>query len=365
MTESDEYTRWWRAVLTRDGGFDGVFVYAVRSTGIYCRPSCGARKPRQSEVTFFPTAGEARAAGYRPCRRCMPDQAPEPNLHGQTARRLSRFIEEYDSADRPLTLAVMSRYMGLSPSYLQRTFTRIMGVSPRTYADMTRTKRLKTLVRSTMGISDALYEAGYGASSRLYEGSARRLGMTPGAYRKGGDGMRIHYTVVDCPLGRLLVGATEKGVSAVLIGRTDRELIKALGDEYPSAEIVSDSSGLQRYLDALLDYLKGERLTPDLPLDIRITAFQAQVYEALRAIGRGQVRTYGQIAEEIGQPNAARAVGNACAANPAALLIPCHRVVRKGGDPGGYRWGVERKKALLKMERQPDRDESFEQGAGI
>lgn len=364
MKMSTEYPRWWRAVLSRDKTFDDVFVYGVRSTGVYCRPSCGARKPREDQVVFFTTRDGARAAGFRPCRRCLSDDNSGRDLRGEMIR-LSRFIEDYDSPDRPLTLAVMSDYMKLSPSHLQRTFTRIMGVSPRKYAEMMRIKLLKGLVKNGQRVTDALYEAGYGSSSRVYESSAHRLGMTPGAYRKGGAGMRIHYTVVDCILGRLLVGATEKGVSAVLIGRSDRELINALREEYPSAVIVQDSSGLEGYIRALLDYLRDGRSVLDLPLDIRVTAFQARVYEELQKITRGSVRSYSQIAEGIGMAGAARAVGNACAANPTALVIPCHRVVTKSGDPGGYRWGEERKKALLAMERRSDRDELFEQGAGI
>jgi AraC family transcriptional regulator of adaptative response/methylated-DNA-[protein]-cysteine methyltransferase len=279
--------------------------------------------------------------------------------------RLCRFIEEYDSPDRPLTLAVMSDYMKISPHHLQRTFTGIMGVSPRRYAEMSRLKRLKSLVRKGEGVTNALYEAGYGSASRLYEGSARRMGMTPGAYMRGGKGMRIHYAVVDCALGRLLVGATEKGISAVSVGRSDEELERALFDEYPSADIVRDSSGLDGYIEALLAYLEGKQPVLALPRDVRVTAFQARVYEALQAIPYGSVRTYAQVAQAVGAPRAARAVGNACAANPTALLVPCHRVVRADGSVGGYRWGVDRKKTLLDREGESRQDEAFEKGAGI
>jgi AraC family transcriptional regulator of adaptative response/methylated-DNA-[protein]-cysteine methyltransferase len=363
--EAAEYREWWKAVLARDSRLDGVFVYGVRSTGVYCRPSCGARKPREAQVAFFSSEAGARAAGFRPCRRCLPDGAVDRDPNRDMVRRLSRFIEEYDSADRPLTLAIMSDYMKLSPSHLQRTFTRVMGVSPRRYAEMDRVKRLKLLVRDGNEVTRALYEAGYGSSSRLYEGAARRLGMTPGTYKRGGKGMKIGYTVVDCPLGRLLVAATDKGVSAVSIGQSDEVLERALYEEYPSAEIVRDRTGLDEYIGAMLSYLEGKRSVLDLPRDVRVTAFQARVYEALMAIPRGSVRTYRWIAEEIGRPAAARAVGSACAKNPTSLLIPCHRVVRTDGDMGGYRWGVERKRALLAMEREVDKDESFEKGAGI
>jgi AraC family transcriptional regulator of adaptative response/methylated-DNA-[protein]-cysteine methyltransferase len=363
--EATEYREWWKAVQERDRRLDGSFVYGVRSTGIYCRPSCGARKPSEDQVVFFRSAADARAAGFRACRRCLPDKAVDRDPDNDTVRRLSRFIEEYDSADRPLTLAVMSDYMKLSPSHLQRTFTRVMGVSPRRYAEMDRVKRLKLLVRDGNRVTGALYEAGYGSSSRLYEGAARRLGMTPGAYKKGGNGMKIGYTVVDCPLGRLLVAATDKGVSAVSIGQSDGALEKALREEYPEAEIIKDRDGLDEYVRALLSYLEGKRAVLDLPRDVQVTAFQARVYEALVAIPRGSVRTYRRIAEDIGQPKAARAVGSACAKNPTSLVVPCHRVVRMDGDMGGYRWGVERKRAIIDMEKESLGEEVFEKGAGI
>ncbi len=366
--EAGRKQKWAEAVMARDDRMDGVFVYGVSSTRIYCRPSCPARKPREDRLVFFTSGQGARAAGFRPCRRCRPDDAVAGDPHEKMVARLSRFIENYDSPDRPLTLAVMSDYMKISPHHLQRTFTKIMGVSPRRYAEMSRLKRLKSLVRSGEGVTDALYEAGYGSSSRLYEGSAGRLGMTPGAYKKGGKGMRIHYTVVDCPLGRLLVAATGKGVSAVSVGPADEELEKALFDEYPSAEIVRDPSGLEGYIGALMSYLEGKRSILAIPLDVRVTAFQARVYDALQDIPYGAVRTYAQIAEAVGDPGAARAVGNACAANPTALVVPCHRVVRTDGSMGGYRWGVDRKSSLLAGERQSMGEESeveFEKGSGI
>ncbi len=363
--EAIQCPQWWKAVLGRDRSFDGLFVYGVRSTGVYCRPSCGARRPGRDRVVFFDSADEARAEGFRACRRCLPDVAVTADPQTEMVRRLTRFIRDYESPDRPLTLAVMGEYMRLSPSHLQRTFTRIMGVSPRRYAEMNRVKRLKQLVRDGNGVTRALYEAGYGSSSRLYEGADRRLGMTPGAYKKGGKGMKIDYTIVDCPLGRLLVAATDKGVSAISIGKPDEALKKALFEEYPEAEIISDWTGLDEYIEALLKYLDGKQSVLSLPQDVRVTAFQARVYEALRAIPYGSVQTYREVAKEIGDPKAARAVAGACAANPTALVIPCHRVVRTDGSMGGYRWGMELKRALLEMERQLDTEESFENGAGI
>ncbi|MBN2223670.1 MAG: methylated-DNA--[protein]-cysteine S-methyltransferase [Deltaproteobacteria bacterium] len=363
--DTKEYRQRWEAVLARDRSFDGLFVYGVRSTGVYCRPSCGARKPREEKVTFFASAQDARSAGFRACRRCMPDEPVNRDPQKEMVRRLSRFIEDYDSADRPLTLAVMSDYMKRSPSHLQRTFTRIMGVSPRRYAEISRLERFKAMLRDGRGVTPALYEAGYGSSSRLYEGANRRLGMTPGAYKKGGKGMKIRYIVVGCPLGRLLTAGTDKGISAVSLGASDEVLERALYDEYPSAQIVRDRAGLEGYVEALLKYLEGRGEVLDIPRDVRATAFQARVYEALTAIPYGVIRTYGQVAEAMGDPKAARAVGGACAVNPTALVVPCHRVIGADGGIGGYRWGVERKRALLTLEQERNRDESFEDGAGI
>jgi AraC family transcriptional regulator of adaptative response/methylated-DNA-[protein]-cysteine methyltransferase len=292
----------------------------------------------------------AEQAGFRPCRRCRPSEAAIQDLQIKRVQSLCRYIESYDSPDQPLTLMAMSEHVHLSPHHLQRTFKRIMGITPRQYAEACRLGRLKALVREGETVTRALYEAGYGSSSRLYEGVSTRMGMTPGTYLQGGKGMRIRYTIGYCPLGRLLVAATEKGVCAVSIGKTDETLEAALSSEYPGAEIHRDRGGLSEYVAALLKYFDGKQPNLDLPLDVRVTAFQWRVYEALRAIPYGQTRTYGEIAEVIGDPKAVRAVARACAKNPTAIVIPCHRVVRKDGSLGGYRWGVERKKTLLAHE---------------
>jgi len=343
---------WWKAVLARDNRFDGVFVYGVRSTGIYCRPSCASRRPRQNQVTFFPMPRDAEGAGFRPCRRCRPDEAVARDQRLEWVRRLCGTLEGHDYLDGPLTLAAMAESMHLSPEHLQRTFRRVMGVTPRQYADACRLRRLKSLVKNGANVTHALYEAGYGSSSRLYERALPRMGMTPGTYRKGGKGMHIRYTIVDCPLGRLLVAATEKGISAVSVGTSDPSLTSALSREYPAAEIRRDGTGLKEYVCTLLRYLGGGKPRLDLPLDIQVTAFQWKVYEALRAIPYGDTRTYEEIARAVGRPKAVRAVGRACATNPAALVIPCHRVVRKGGSLGGYRWGTETKQILLENEKE-------------
>jgi AraC family transcriptional regulator of adaptative response/methylated-DNA-[protein]-cysteine methyltransferase len=326
---------WWEAVLARDKGSDGVFVYGVRSTGIYCRPSCSARRPRREQVTFFPVPEAARQAGFRSCRRCRPDETVTQNPQVKMVQQLCRYIEQYDSPDQPLTLMAMSEQVNVSPHHLQRTFKRIMGISPRQYAEAWRVRRLKKLFKEGETITSALYEVGYGSSSRLYERASSRLGMTPGAYLRGGRGMRIRYTIVNCPLGRLLVAATEKGVCAVSIGKSDEPLEAALSSEYPAAEIHRDRAGLNEYMIALLKYFDAKQPHLDLPLDLQVTAFQWRVYEALRSIPYGDTRTYGEIAGAIGLPSAVRAVARACATNPAAIVIPCHRVVRKDGGLGG------------------------------
>jgi AraC family transcriptional regulator of adaptative response/methylated-DNA-[protein]-cysteine methyltransferase len=275
-------------------------------------------------------------------------------------QRLCRYIEKYDSPDQPLTLANMSGHVHVSPNHLQRIFKHMMGISPRQYAEARRLHRLKRLIKEGETVTRAIYEAGYGSSSRLYEGVSTRMGMTPGAYRRGGEGMRIRFTIVSCPLGRLLVAATEKGICAVSIGKTDKTLEAALSSEYPAAEIHWDQDGLLGYVTALLEYFSGKQLHLDLPLDVQVTAFQCRVYEALRAIPYGHTRTYGEIAGAIGHPRAVRAVARACAANPTAIVIPCHRVIRKDGGTGGYRWGLERKKTLLAKERGKVTDNSPE-----
>jgi AraC family transcriptional regulator of adaptative response/methylated-DNA-[protein]-cysteine methyltransferase len=292
----------------------------------------------------------AEQAGFRPCRRCRPDESVIQDPQVKRVQQLCRYIESYDSPDSSLTLAEMGGHMRVSPHHLQRTFKRIMGITPRQYAEACRLRRLKGLVRKGTAITRALYEAGYGSSSRLYEGASARMGMTPGTYLRGGEGIRIRYTIVDSPLGRLLVAATRRGICAVSIGKSDQSLQTALLNEYSAAKIHWDKAGLKDYVTALLKYLNGKLPSLDLPLDVQVTAFQWKVYEALKAIPYGHTRTYKEIAKAIGRPKAVRAVARACATNPAAVVIPCHRVVRKDGSLGGYRWGLERKKTLLEKE---------------
>jgi AraC family transcriptional regulator of adaptative response/methylated-DNA-[protein]-cysteine methyltransferase len=337
----------WQAVLERDARFDGGFYYAVRSTGVYCRPSCPSRRPRREQVTFYATREAASAGGFRPCKRCQPER--DQTSRAELVERAIRLIE---NAEEPLPLEALGRELSSSPFHLQRVFKAATGLTPRQYAAGLRAGRFKEQVRRAAGtVTGALYEAGYGSSSRLYEESNHRLGMTPSTYRSGGKAMQIQTTIVDCPLGRMLVAATERGVCAVSLGKEDASLQAMLRDEYPAAAIQPSAEGLQHEVHALLDYLNGEQPRLDLPLDVQATAFQLRVWEELRRIPYGETRTYTQVAEAIGRPKAVRAVANACANNPAALVNPCHRVIRRDGSLGGYRWGLERKQALLAGER--------------
>lgn len=336
----------WAAFAARDARYDGRFVVGVRSTGIYCRPSCPARRPLRQNVVFYPVGDVAEREGYRPCRRCRPEEA---SAQARAVEQASRYIKEH--LDRNVTLDELGDVVGLSPHHLQRTFKRMLGISPRAYADALRLGTVKSGLRER-DVTTAIYDAGYGSSSRLYERAPGQLGMTPGVYRRGGQGMSIGYTIADSRLGRLLVGATEHGVSAIYLGDDDAELEAELRAEYPAAEIVRDTSGLDGWIAAIVAHLAGQQPHLDLPIDVQTTAFKRRVWEALREIPYGATRGYAEIARQIGQPTAVRAVASACATNPVALVVPCHRVVRSDGAPGGYRWGVERKEALLAQERR-------------
>lgn len=339
----------WRAVRARDARQDGRFVFGVRSTGIYCRPSCPARKPRPSQVVFFPDPAAAEHAGFRSCKRCHPrDAAPHP--HAELVRRVCAHIEEHAGEER-VTLEALARVARMSPHHLQRTFRGATGISPRQYADAVRLTALKEGLRRKEPVTMAMTEAGYGSSSRLYERSPMALGMTPGDYRAGGAGARIAYTVAKSPIGALLVAATERGICALKIGGDDASLARALREEFPSAELRRDEPALGRWVRAIVNHLSGHATRLDVPLDIRATAFQWRVWEALRGIPYGETRTYQEIARLVGAPKAARAVGHACATNPVAIVIPCHRVVRGDGSLGGYAYGLPVKRQLIDTER--------------
>ena len=343
--------RRWEIVLARDRKFDGTFVYAVRSTHIYCRPSCPSRRPRRQQVEFFDRPEAAELAGFRACRRCRPGAAAAPDPRLPLVRTVCRIIDA--RPDQPASLAALSARAGVTPHRLLRAFRRVLGISPRQYRDARRLDRFKTELRARRGVSPALYEAGYGSTSRVYERAHAHLGMTPGAYRRGAPGARISYTVVPCPLGRLLVATTPRGICRVGIGADVGALEAGLRAEFPGATLRRDRGALAASVSAILEYLEGRAEGLDLPLDVRATAFQRRVWEALCRIPYGATRSYGEVAAAIGKPAATRAVARACATNPAALVIPCHRVVRADGGVGGYRWGIERKKALLEREAAP------------
>jgi AraC family transcriptional regulator of adaptative response/methylated-DNA-[protein]-cysteine methyltransferase len=343
----------WEAVLQRDRDWDGRLFYGVTSTGVACRPSCPSRRPRRDRVRFYATLADALAAGFRPCRRCHPEQltlSPAATL----AVRVKAYLDQH--ADAVVSLQTLAGAVGVSPWHLQRTFVREVGMSPREYAVSRRAARLRDDLRREPSVSRATYSAGFGSSSRLYEHATELLGMTPGAYRRGGQGMEIRYTVVDSPLGRLLVAVTDRGVCAVTLGESDRALERALRQQFPAASVERVDAG-DDWLSGLVAEV-GARIerpgangpqTP--PLDLQGTAFQYRVWQALLAIPVGETRTYQQLARAVGKPRAIRAVANACAANRVAVVVPCHRVIRSDGSLGGYRWGLPRKEKLLAEEK--------------
>lgn len=345
----DESACWW-AVQRRDREQDGKFVYAVRTTGIFCRPSCASRQPRREHVLFFATPEDALAAGFRPCKRCRPLETPTPDERARLVRQACSILEEENEAV-PI-LRALARRLNISPTYLHRVFKELVGMTPRQYAAFKRAEVFKSRLRRGIRVVEAQFEAGYASSSRVMEASNLWLGMTPGQYQKGGKDMKVNYAIVESGMGRLLVAATQRGVCAVRFGEDDSALLAGLREELPSAELVQDHGQLQTWVQGILAYLEGREKQLDLPLDIRATAFQWEVWEALRRIPYGETRTYRQVAESIGKPSAVRAVANACAANPVAVVIPCHRVKRSDGRLGGYRWGIQRKQALLEKEEE-------------
>jgi AraC family transcriptional regulator of adaptative response/methylated-DNA-[protein]-cysteine methyltransferase len=334
----------WKAVLSRDALADGAFYYAVYSTGIYCRPTCPSRRPSRAHVTFFDDIDSAERASFRPCLRCRPKEVSPQQ------RAVAQILQRLDTGEAPPSLAELRDAVGFSSSHLQRMFKRITGVSPKQYAALQRLRRFKLGLKQGRSVTGAMYDAGYGSSRALYEKARQQLGMTPRAYKRGGMAERIAYTLADSPIGRMLVAATPRGVCAVYFG-DDAALVQELRAEYPRAALVQADGRLRSTVSAIRDHLgrSGPRRL-DLPIDVQATAFQSRVWDALREIPYGQTRSYAQIAEAIGEPRAVRAVARACATNPVAVVIPCHRVVRSDGKLGGYRWGLQRKRAVLDRE---------------
>jgi AraC family transcriptional regulator, regulatory protein of adaptative response / methylated-DNA-[protein]-cysteine methyltransferase len=337
--------RYWRATLSRDPRADGTFVLAVRSTHIYCRPSCPARRPLRRNVIFFRTREEAENQGYRPCRRCRPNEPAGPvALVERACRELAQVGEE------AIHFAQLAQKLGSAPATLRRAFLQVTGLRPRQVAQALRLERFKKMLRDGKSIADALYETGYGSTSRVYERSNAQLGMTPATYRKGGENMKIGYSIAKSSLGKVLVAATDRGVSAVYIGEGDAELVGELREEYPRAEILAAPHAFERWVKEIVERVEGNPPRMELPLDLQATAFQRRVWQELQRIPRGSTRTYSQIARALGNGKAVRAVARACATNPVSIVVPCHRVIRGDGGLAGYRWGVSRKQQLLARE---------------
>lgn len=342
--------RYWRATLSRDARADGTFVLAVRSTHIYCRPSCPARRPLRRNVVFFRTGVEAEKQGFRPCRRCRPNEVAEPvALVERASRELAKAGE-----DEGVRFAALAARLNTTPGTLRRAFLQVTGLRPRDLAAALRVARFKKMLREGKKIAEALYETGYGSTSRVYEKSNAQLGMTPATYRKGGKNMKIGYAIAKSSLGKILVGATERGISAVYLGDADAKLLEELRDEYPQAEISAGGGAFEQWVKEIVQRVEGNPPRMELPLDLQATAFQRRVWQELQRIPRGTTRTYTQVARALGSPKAVRAVARACATNPVSIVVPCHRVIREDGSLAGYRWGLSRKEQLLAQERSAE-----------
>lgn len=339
----------WAAVVARDRHADGTFVYSVKTTGVYCRPSCAARRPNPANVGFHQTPADAERAGFRPCRRCRPN---EPKVEGAQAAKIAAVCRAIESADVAPSLASLARIAGLSPYHFHRVFKAATGVTPREYAAAHRAKRVREqLVRRNTTVTEAIYEAGYNSSGRFYSSVQQTLGMTATDYRSGGAKAHIRFAVGKCSLGSILVAQSEKGVCAILLGDDPDALVRELQDRFPRAELVGGDPAFERTVAAVVGFVEQPALGLDLPLDVRGTAFQQRVWQALRRVPAGTTVSYAELAHRIGAPSSTRAVAQACAANSIAVAIPCHRVVRTDGSLSGYRWGVERKRELLERER--------------
>ena len=343
--DSQAAERFWKATVARDSRSDGVFFLGVKSTRIYCRPSCPARRPLRRNVEFFRTQREAEQHGFRACLRCKPNEISASTALVQKAASLLAANNE-----EGVRLNGIAKELGTSTSRLRRAFAQVTGLSPRDLAEALRVKRFKRLLKQGSKISDALYETGYGSSSRVYERSNAQLGMTPATYQKGGKGMKLGYTIANAKLGKVLVAATERGVSAVYLGDSEAKLLGELREEYPKAEIAQAKNGLEKWVKEIVSRTEGNPPKQELPLDLMATAFQRRVWQELQRIPLGKTRTYAQVARALGKPSASRAVARACATNPVSVVVPCHRVIRGDGNLAGYRWGLGRKQALLKTE---------------
>lgn len=336
----------WQQVLARDAKADGQFFYAVKTTGIYCRPSCGARQARPENVSFHLTAAAAEAAGFRPCKRCKPSQAGA-NEYAARVAAACRLIEDAETLP---SLAQLAAHAGWSPFHFHRIFKSITGLTPRAYATAFRAQKLRQTLGENTKITDAMYDTGYGSNSRFYASATDVLGMKPLQYANGGVDTQIHFAIAECALGSLLVASSARGVCAISLGNDPETLLRELQDRFPRADLVGGDQNFESIVATVVGFIETPALTLDLPLDIQGTVFQQKVWQALREIPYGTTVTYSELAKRIGAPNAVRAVASACAANALAVVIPCHRVIRQDGSLSGYRWGIARKKALIEKE---------------
>lgn len=337
----------WTAVMTRDRAVDGQFYYSVRTTGVYCRPSCAARLARRENVQFHRTCEDAERAGFRPCKRCKPDQQSLADAHRAKVIAVCRLIE---TADEIPALGALADWVGLSRYHFHRVFKSVVGLTPKAYADAHRGKKIRDALGQTETVTEAIYDAGFNSNGRFYANSTQMLGMTPSKFRAGGVNATIRFALGECSLGSFLVAATGKGVCAILLGDDPDAMLHELQDRFPQAQLIGGDADFEEYVAKVLGFIEAPATGLDLPLDIRGTAFQQKVWQALRAIPAGSTVSYSDIAERLGLPKSVRAVAGACAANPIAIAIPCHRVVRKDGGLSGYYWGIERKRTLLQRE---------------
>jgi len=337
----------WAAVLRRDAAADGIFYYSVRTTGVYCRPSCAARLPRRENVSFHGTRADAERAGFRPCKRCRPDEPPRGDRQAAAVARACRLIEQ---AEELPALEELAAAAGMSRFYFHRVFRAFTGVTPKAYAAALRAGRVRQELARRATVTAAIYESGYNSSGRFYADSRSTLGMTPRDFRAGGKGLTIRFAAGECSLGSIVVAASDRGICAILLGDDPDALVRELEDRFPNATLRAGEAGFEEWVAKVVGFVEEPRTGLDLPLDVRGTAFQRRVWQALREVPAGSTTSYADIAKRIGAPRAARAVAQACAANPAAVAIPCHRIVRQDGGLSGYRWGVERKRALLERE---------------
>lgn len=337
----------WALVAARDRSADGKFYYSVRTTGVYCRPSCAARLANPRNVRFHLTATDAERAGFRPCKRCKPDR---PRLDEQNAAKVADACRLIADSDEAPSLAALAATAGLSPHHFHRVFKAVTGLTPKDYATAHRTRRVRDELSRSSTVTEAIYGAGFGSDSRFYEKSGEMLGMTPSNYRAGGASTEIHFALGECSLGSILVARSARGVCAILLGDDPQALLRDLQDRFPRAELVGGDAGFEALVAKVVGFVEAPGIGLDLPLDLRGTVFQRRVWQALRDIPAGATVSYSEIAKRIGEPKAVRAVARACGANAVAVAIPCHRVVRSDGTVSGYRWGVERKRVLLARE---------------